>query len=478
MTNTFIKRPELIEESYQTEDLLDFSSIIDDFKERINKINNNSVVGLIGPYGSGKSTMLYQIYKDQINVGNHNNSKASKGNNSKNNSTPPKEKWFIFDAWQYPERKDLWEGFVLDIARQCDEKLFKKIENRIDGNTGKNKKALSNAAIDTSALIFPPAKILKNFTYLFQTSPIKRVYDFQDLLLDILNRIDTTGEKVFIVIEDIDRSGDMGIYFLETLKYFIKNCEKDIKHKIIVIVPMGEEIWQEGGDKKIQDSYSKILDLNITFPQEDIDFTNFINQVFDIDILLKSEDLKTNMISSNKNFKNILITSFSDITISHLRYLFENMILKEQQKTIRDIKSILRKSKSNLLSIPEEERREIDVTILILFTAIEYLYQKEKDDKYIFSFKYTLYEEEYFLNNFWGEELLLYIITKNKLNNKSLNKNISSPTYFTNIDNIDYRLEHAPPIEESMEVNDICYINSLYFSATGVKTIERAQIGI
>ena len=388
MTNTFIKRPELIEESYQTEGLLDFSSIIEDFKARINKINKNSVVGLIGPYGSGKSTMLYQIYKDQIDINDNNNSKASKDKNSKSNTITPKEKWFVFDAWQYPERKDLWEGFVLDIARQCDEKLFKNTENRTDGNTGIGKKALSHIAIEVASSIFPPAKILQNITCLFQTSPIKRVYDFQNLLLGIINKID---KDIFIIVEDIDRSGDMGVFFLETLKHFIKSHEKDLNNKVIVIAPIGEEIWQDGGDKKIQDSYSKTLDLKITFIQEDIDFTNFINQVF--------------------NVKRLYYTSSNDavpheIIISHIQYIFKDIILKEKQTTIRDIKNILRKSESNFSILEEEVRKQIDIRILILFTAMEYFYQKEKNDTYTLFLKRADFGDKLDLpivNNFWGE---------------------------------------------------------------------------
>ena len=448
MTNTFIKRPELIEESYQTEDLLDFSSIIDDFKARINKINKNSVVGLIGPYGSGKSTMLYQIYKDQIDTDNN--------KNSENTSNQQTEKWFVFDAWQYPERKDLWEGFVLDIARQCDEKLFKKIENRVDGNTGKNKKAMIAAGADILSAFIPGASALKNLPYFFQTSPIKRVYEFQYLLLDILNKID---KDVFIVIEDIDRSGDMGVFFLETLKYFIKRHEKDLKHKVIVITPIGEEVWEKDGDKKIKDSYTKILDLKIAFIQEDIDFTNFINQVFDVDRILEIVKLKNNHIFSSP-----------EIIISHLRYLFEEMILREQQTTIRDIKNILRKSESNFLRIQKEYRKEIDIRILIMFTAIEYFYQKEKNNKYTFSLKINSDSSELdsiITNNFWGKYLLIRIISGIEAHDKISTK-FREHTWIHQNKQDDRFIN----IKRYGDRNTSCYINSNFFSVTGVKVTK------
>ena len=436
MTNTFIKRPELIEENYQTEDLLDFSSIIDDFKERINKINKNSVVGLIGPYGSGKSTMLYQIYKDQINT----------------NDSSKEAKWLVFDAWQYPERKDLWEGFVLDIARQCNKKLFNYARNIIDGKSGQALKNLSTAAADTVNTFLPGASVLKNLIPLFHTSPARRVYEFQELLVDIINK--KVKKDVFIIIEDIDRSGDMGVFFLETLKHFIKNREEDLNHKVIVIVPIGEEIWQEGGDKKIQDSYSKTLDLKITFLQEDIDFTNFITQVFDINRLCYN----------NSNYTE------PDIVISHICYLFENMILKEQQTTVRDIKNILRKSESNFLRLQQNNEKKIDIRILILFTAIEYFYQREKNYKYTFTIKSIDYSDASDLliaNNFWGKELIPYIIYGTKLQNKEIIED-STDIWVQGNDTDKWDINTG----YSNNGNSIYRINSIYFSATGVKVTK------
>ena len=438
MTYTFIKRPELIEESYQTEDLLDFTSIIDDFKARINKIDKNSVVGLIGPYGSGKSTMLYQIYKDQINT--NDNSKEAK--------------WLVFDAWQYPERKDLWEGFVLDIARQCNKKLFNYARNIIDGKHGQVIKNVSSVAADTVNTFLPGASVLKNLIPLFHTSPARRVYEFQELLVDIINK--KVKKDVFIIIEDIDRSGDMGVFFLETLKHFIKNNAKELKHKIVVIVPIGEEIWQEGGDKKIRDSYSKILDLKIAFLQEDIDFTNFITQVFDINKLY----------SSNSN------NPSPDIVISHVRNIFEEMILKKQHTTIRDIKSILRKSESNFYRLQEEDQKKIDIRILILFTTMEYLYQRDKDRVYALALRGIYHgnpSDMQVANGFWGEEILSCIIHKIHAKSKHvIQERYGYPLWIYG----DTKDDCFPIVVKNREGNNICRINPNYFSVTRIKFIK------
>ena len=444
MTHTFIKDEELIEESYQVDDLLDFSSIINDFKERINKIKKNSIVGLIGPYGSGKSTMLYQIYKDKINI---NKDEISNNQTSGSEHNQQKEQWFIFDAWQYPERKDLWEGFVLDIARQCDEKTFKKTENRIDGNTGKSKQALANTLIDITSTVLLLASLFKNLTPLFQTSPIKRVYEFQDLLLNIINQID---KDIFIVIEDIDRSGDMGIFFLETLKHFIKNLKKDPNRKVIVIVPIGNDTFYKYHSTR--DSYLKILDYQVPFNPSLLNFTNFIEHTIDIDIAVKNfnnekdesyKEIKEKEMLDMAMAKNAMgknefgiqdpdISSFEikresiytdeelqKIFMEHIRYLFETMILNERQGTIRDIKSILRKVNAGFNELNGEQQKLIDIRILMLFTTIGHFYRGEKDDPCSFyGHGYSSGSESKILSindTFWGKDFFLMIM-QHKLN--------------------------------------------------------------
>jgi hypothetical protein len=42
-------------------------------------------------------------------------------------------------------------------------------------------------------------------------------------------------DVIFIIIEDIDRSGDHGVYFLETLNFFLKNLELPEGKRILAI---------------------------------------------------------------------------------------------------------------------------------------------------------------------------------------------------------------------------------------------------
>ena len=443
MTRTFIKDPTLIEENYQVDDLLDFSSIINEFKESINNIDKNSIVALIGPYGSGKSTMLYQIYKDQNQI--TSNSKGAK--------------WFTFDAWQYPERKDLWESFVLDISRQCSTKSFGQVKNKIDGTQGHRIKGAAMIAADAASYFVPVAKILKNLTRLFNTSPVKRVFEFQELLSGIINKI---NNDIFIIVEDIDRSGDMGVYFLETLKHFIKTQDKESEHKIIVIVPMGDNIFNK--NNRVRDSYTKILDYRIPFNTELIKLTRFIENTININILVENTNNTIKVSAPDVMLKKVLM--------AQILYFFENMLLKEQQATMRDIKNILRKSELNFRKLKGDSKKLIDIRILILFTTIEYLYQK--DNKYIFSsdnggINIANISNEYITNNFWGMEFL-YFIARNLYEIEIYSKEDMAMA------NITYRIRRTDqdnwiPFIQNNAGRDTINLNSIYFSATGVKVV-------
>lgn len=88
-------------------------------------------------------------------------------------------------------------------------------------------------------------------------SPAKRTFQIQKILNDLLDNIDE--ENIYIVIEDIDRSGDSGIYFLETLNHFFKNNFKSEK-KVRIIVPISDKKYEES-----RSAYLKCLDITHNF---------------------------------------------------------------------------------------------------------------------------------------------------------------------------------------------------------------------
>lgn len=244
MIDGFVKNNDLLEETSAMEDLLGFESACEKFAKKIDSIFGASVIALVGPFGSGKSTMLHQIM------------------------TPRSEKelWVEFDAWKYPDRKDLWEGFVLDLAKIISPKELEKTAKAIQGTQNDDKKTL----IKTLSRI-PGFAVLEGLNHFFETSPAKRVDDIQRILNKHLGEI---HKNLFIIIEDIDRSGDAGIFFLETLKQFLRTT--DLTKKILVIVPMANDNYH-----KNIDSYLKSIDYFEFFEQGDIKLEKFINEVFD-----------------------------------------------------------------------------------------------------------------------------------------------------------------------------------------------------
>ena len=89
----FIKNDNLLAEDHHIDDLFDLESEKIKISGKLESINRSSVLGYIGKYGSGKSTLLYQIFKD-------------------------KDNFIEFDAWKYPDRKELWKYFVLEIDKK------------------------------------------------------------------------------------------------------------------------------------------------------------------------------------------------------------------------------------------------------------------------------------------------------------------------------------------------------------------------
>ncbi len=306
----FIKDKDLLEENHKIQDLLNFSNEVDRLYDLVEQALHSSMVGYVGKFGSGKSTTLFQLqkrYEEDKSV-----------------------KWFEFDAWKYPERKDLWEGFVLDIADQLGGK--EKTKKELDGNGPQNKTigAVAGIAQSLSLVSAGVSSIVSNLLKVFEKQPIERVFEIQDLLTSIFREIEE--KTIFIVVEDIDRSGDAGVYFLETLRQFIKNNTLD--KKVIVLVPIGEQVFNES--PRHRDSYRKVLDYIEYFEVQNIKFSNFVDAVFDPEAFGYSGD----------------VVVMGEQTPLWEKYLLDWFRLStEQNLTIREIKSIIRHANASFITL-------------------------------------------------------------------------------------------------------------------------------
>ena len=314
---TFIKDAKLIEETHELDDLLDFSNIAGRFNRELGHIEKSALVGLVGAFGTGKSTMLYQL----------------------SNQKQKKTKWIFFDAWKFPERSNLWEGFVLDFVRTVDPTFFRKIREKIDGVSWNPFKALITVLSQGANFFIPGLGMAENLNKLFRSSPVRRVFELQEILEDFINNHIKNTDLIYVVIEDIDRSGDNGIYFLETLKQFIRSSS--LNKKIIGIIPVSDKNFNEN-----KESYLKPLDYIHKFEPKGIDFTGFIEAVFDEKLFTDKQPW-----------------------VTHLNFLFSHLV-QYTALTLRELKSILRNANIRFRSLEENEYADIDIRIFLYFSAM------------------------------------------------------------------------------------------------------------
>lgn len=318
MEDGFIKSSTLINEDYRVDDLLDFTGTIAKFQSFLSNIKSHSLVGLVGDYGTGKSTMLYQIEKQNP------------------------DNWIVFDAWAFPNRKDLWEGFVLDFAKKMSAKEFEKAREKIDGGSKKDFKSLINIVAEGANLFIPGAGIVKNFSSLFKSSPARRVFEFKEMFKDLIDR---QAADLFIVIEDADRAGQEGIIFLETIKQFvIKELADYKKYKVTFIIPIGKKNYE---NLEYEASYRKTLDYKFDFDPE-INFEKFIEAIF-IDV-------------GQEKF-----TYWKENLNQLCKFFIEN------GRTIRDLKAILRMANHSYIVQKSIEGFSPDARVTIMIEMHDFL---------------------------------------------------------------------------------------------------------
>lgn len=248
MESSFVSDDSLLEETARVDDLLDLDATVDYYENRITGIKRSGILAVLGPFGSGKSTVLYQVEKrleDSVT-------------------------WINFDAWKYPERKDLWEGLILDFADQIGDE--KKVQSKIDGKRkGLAKgKALTSIITALSGL----GGIADGVFRLFEKAPVTRVFELQLLLHEMIEKQD---RATIIVVEDVDRSGKFGLQFLETLRDFLHELKTD--HKCLVVAPIGDTEFS-----KHQHVYHKCIDYFDQFRLREVKLATFVDKVFRPDL--------------------------------------------------------------------------------------------------------------------------------------------------------------------------------------------------
>jgi len=324
-----LKDENIIQESYREKDLLDWETEISSYCNKLNSLNLTWIIWFIWPFWCWKTTFLNQV-ADKIGW-----------------------KWIKFEAWQYPDRKDLRENFILEIANNFWDSLYEKYKDKINGKKWKNVKKvlkwsstltwllwglLSNFEPLTWWLISVWSQFLKEVENYFNNHQLTKVYEFQELLRDLLNYILEENKKIYIIIEDIDRSWKDWIYFLETLNYFLNKYFQN--KNIIVIAPISDESFNNN-----KQAYLKALDYYDIFPVISYNFCKFVDEIFS-DEVLSFEWFRENLLSL-------------------LKWIFENFY---DQLNLRFLKTIIRSiNKEYLALISWEDNKWLDFRFFIIF---------------------------------------------------------------------------------------------------------------
>ncbi len=260
-----------------------YESLAKDLYEKIRKINKPQLFAVVGEAWVWKSTLINKVEK------------LSKW-----------EKWIQFDAWRYPERKELREWFIIELHEKLTwskaEVIIRKIEwgdkeriKRVKWTLfviavlaflvdvvhgpkyGKN--YFSGTILGIWLLLFE--RVLEKLTDVTPKDlALTRVIQLENLAIGLLEK--TEHKRIYVILEDVDRAWEEWLNFLETLSYFLKH--KLPKHKlpnqsvtIVPIVLVSQHDWNSN-----MNAYLKCVDNYFIFPNGFLlDWINgFITEAF------------------------------------------------------------------------------------------------------------------------------------------------------------------------------------------------------
>lgn len=303
MSFGFVKNPRLLDEKVSDTDYLDISSSISAFSERLSSTTDHLMIGVIGAFGVGKSTLISKTKESRVED----------------------EEWIHFDAWQFPDRKELWEGLILDTAKH-----FSKLEGvkrLVDGQSGKDKKLatstlesgvdIASTLVGLPLVLKPLFGLIKNLEYFADKSPARRVFEIQEIFTSLINA--SKKERIVFILEDVDRSGEAGLFFLETFRQFLNNTS--LTKQVLVIVAISNTHYYNNID-----SYLKCLDTVEFFNKRaKVDLTSFVKEVFESDVEFETEILS--------EFLSYLYNSYPEMNMRKIKLILRQSNLNYVELT-------------------------------------------------------------------------------------------------------------------------------------------------
>lgn len=250
------KNVKLLEEKPSDKDLIGVENEISRVSKFIDNLimqRKHSIVAYLGAFGTGKSSILKEI-----------------------EARRPQIKWINFELWRYANRHEIWEGFVTRVISDLEQKPESTITDRLDSPDWSLK--IRIIAFSLSVLVGLPLLMFVSFEVwdhlhgstnrdlfvkaflkyaspimvtlvvllglgnllqwkpLAQRRPIRRVFELEDMLHRSLRRKLKT--PLVIVVEDVDRTTEDGVIFLETLHTFLDSHL--IPQPLVIIAPQAQ----------------------------------------------------------------------------------------------------------------------------------------------------------------------------------------------------------------------------------------------
>ncbi len=166
--------------------------------------------------------------------------------------------------------------------------------------------------------------------------------------------IEKQGRDTIIVVEDVDRSGEFGLRFLETLRDFLHGLKTD--HKCLVIAPIGDSEFD-----KNQPVYHKCIDYFDRFRLRKLKLETFVDRVFKPDLFDDECKDHNNKVQWTGVHRRGQVCSFLEILLN-----------PRAQISMRTIKTILRNA--NLTFAQQvDDGFEPDFRATIGFEASKYI---------------------------------------------------------------------------------------------------------
>ena len=363
----FVKDISYLEEDIDTEDLHTSKADAKGFSDWIRKLSKTpAIISVIGTYGIGKTFML-------------NLAKKELGRNRKNTVY-----FFEFEAWRYAERSTLWRAFVSELD---DHVLGTKFEHahraRFRIWTGKIKRYfrklftvgerriyylivwigllacaiahLSNqSVIAVATLLVALFALIFSVIHLYLQDPLRQQEGSELILKEAFEILAKLGYKeIYVVLEDVDRSGDNGLLFLETLSFFIrKKLSQDITDKLSVkfIVPVSDMSYSKPRQRA---SFSKAGNYTCLFTISSLNAKRFVDRVF------------------KKRF-------VTDEIKGYTKKIFQDIIFTQGRGlNLRTWKAIVRGAQAQYIYLKETKKFSPHPSICMLVEAMKYCHAAE-----------------------------------------------------------------------------------------------------